>query len=120
MTHTIREHVKRRMWWCVGTAVGGWLTIFAGTTLEKDLPGDIPRGVLPLVGFVLFFGAILAMNWLVKCPKCKAKIGRTIAMPLTFSWGSGPKINYCPYCGVNLDEPMPQTGPQAGNPIHPA
>jgi hypothetical protein len=28
-------------------------------------------------------------------------------MPLAFSWGSGPKVNFCPFCGVNLDEPRP-------------
>jgi hypothetical protein len=61
-----------------------------------------------MVGFALFFGAILALQRLVKCPNCKARLGQTIAMPLALSWGSGPKVNFCPFCGVNLDEPVPQ------------
>jgi hypothetical protein len=27
---------------------------------------------------------------------------------LAFSWGSGPRINFCPYCGVSLDQPRTQ------------
>jgi len=74
------------------------------------------------VGAILFAGAILAMQWTLKCPKCKARVGQTIAMPLAFSWGAGPKINFCPYCGVSLDEPVPGTEPsaQSQSPIHPA
>ena len=53
------------------------------------------------------FGALVAMQRGIKCPKCKAKLGQTIAMSLAFSWGSGPKVNFCPFCGVNLDEPRP-------------
>lgn len=57
----------------------------------------------------MFGGAMFAMQRIVKCPKCKANLGRTIAMPLSLSWGSGPKINFCPYCAVSLDEPATQS-----------
>jgi len=119
MNGTIRAYVKARVRWCLALALGGWLLIALGGALAARLPDDLPRGLLPLAGFVLFFGAILAMQWIVRCPKCQAKLGQTIAMPLAFSWGRGPKVNFCPYCGVNLDEPRAQSQPPAPsqNPI---
>jgi hypothetical protein len=40
-------------------------------------------------------------------------------MHVAFSWRSGPKIDFCPFCGVNLDEPVALGDPilQALNPI---
>jgi hypothetical protein len=104
---------------CLALAVGGWLLIALGGALAKSLPESVPPAALPLAGFLLFAGSILAMRWTVKCPKCKAKLGQTIAMPLAFSWGTGPKINFCPYCGVNLNEarPHPQSPLPSQNPI---
>jgi len=119
MNGTLRGQIKRRMYWCLGIFACGWVVMVLGTELAKSLP-DVPREIIPVGGMLLFGGAALAMHWLVRCPKCEAKLARTIAMPVAFSWGSGPKIGFCPYCGVNLDQPLPQTGVQAGNPIHPA
>jgi hypothetical protein len=56
---------------------------------------------------IVFMGAILALNYLVKCPKCANNLGRTIALPVGLSLGTGRKIKFCPYCGVSLDEPCP-------------
>jgi len=120
MSGSIRQYIKRRVWWCAAVALGGWLMIPLGGVIVKNLPDGPVRIALPVVGFVMFGGAILALQWAVKCPKCMAKLGRTVAMPIAFSWGSGPKINYCPYCGVNLDEPLPDahtTPAQSLNPI---
>ena len=79
-----------------------------GAAIAKSLPDGLPRAAVPLVGFALFGGAILALQTVVKCPKCKARLGQTIAMPLALSIRSGPKVNFCPFCGVSLDEPVPQ------------
>ncbi len=114
MSGTIRDHIKSRVRLCFAFAIGGWLLIALGGALASSLPDSVPRAALPLAGFLLFGGSLLAMQWTVRCPKCKAKLGQTIAMPLAFSWGSGSKVNFCPFCGVNLDEPRPQ--PQAPAP----
>jgi hypothetical protein len=90
-----------------------------GGVIAKNLPDGAVRIALPVVGFVMFGGAILALQWAVKCPKCLAKLGRTVAMPIAFSWGSGPRINYCPYCGVQLDEPLPGAHPTAAESLNP-
>jgi hypothetical protein len=122
MSATIRDYIKRRVWWCVGIAVAGWLMFPLGAAIAKNLPDGVSKAAVPVVGFVMFGGAILAMQWMVRCPKCKARLGRTIAMPVAFSWGSGPRVNFCPYCGVNLEEPLPHSEPdgQSQDPIHPA
>ena len=107
MNQTIRDYLKGRIRWCLAFAVGGWLLIALGGGLAQALPAGIPRAAIPLVGFAVFFGAIVTMQRSIKCPKCKARLGQTIAMPLAFHIGSGPRVNFCPFCGVNLDEPRP-------------
>ncbi len=121
MTDTIRSYIKRRVWWCTGVAASGWGVIALGEAIGRVLPDAIPRTAIPVAGFILFLGGLLAMQRMLKCPKCRANLGRTIAMPVAFSWGSGPRVNFCPYCGVKLDEPLPAAEPvaQSQNPIHP-
>jgi hypothetical protein len=119
MHGTIRDYIKSRVRRCFAIAIVGWLLVALGGGFAKDLPPDIPPFALPVVGFVMFGGSILALQRIAKCPKCKANLGQTIAMPLALSWGSGAKINFCPYCGVSLDErrPVPQEPVPSQNPI---
>ena len=126
---TIRDYIRRRVWWCSAAGVTGWL-LFAAFTISGAAGSarNVFQGtpVVPLVGFALFGGAILALQWIVKCPKCKARLAQTIAMQVAFGgWRSGPKVCFCPFCGVNLDQPVPgsnvATQPQnPQNPIFPA
>ena len=90
-----------------------------GAAIAQRLPDGAARAAMPIVGFVMFGGAILALQRIVKCPKCKARLGQTIAMPVAFGWGSGPRVNFCPFCGVKLDEPIPhsESSTQSLNPI---
>jgi hypothetical protein len=90
-----------------------------GGAIAKDLPDGLGKVAIPMVGFVMFGGAILALQWIVRCPKCKARLGRTIAMPVAFGWGSGPKVNFCPYCGVSLDEARPHALSDATQSLNP-
>ena len=121
MNDTIRAYIKRRVRWLFAVGVFGWLVFPLSAFLRHDEPGGKLGPALPAVGMLVFVGAILALNWAIKCPRCRANLGRTIAMPLGLSWGSGAKINFCPYCGVNLDEPRaphtPAAPPTPFNPI---
>jgi hypothetical protein len=103
MNQTIRDYIKRRVRWLFAVGILGWLILPASQLLWPAEKSALP---LAAVGMIVFFGAILALNYFVKCPRCRANLGRTIAMPLALSFGSGPKINFCPYCGVSLDEPV--------------
>jgi hypothetical protein len=102
---TIRDYLKRRVRWIFAVGVLGWLALPLSGVLRHEEPGNQAGAALPALGMLVFLGAILAFNWAIKCPRCRANLGRTIAMTVGLSWGSGPKVNFCPYCGVNLDEP---------------
>ncbi len=69
MNETIRQHIKRRVRWCMAIAAGGWLMFPLATSLGGYLPEGIPQGAAPLAGMLLFVGAILTMQRIVKCPK---------------------------------------------------
>jgi hypothetical protein len=111
MNESIRAYLKRRVRWIFAVGVLGWLTFPLTAVVRHGEPGNKIDAALPVLGAVVFMGAILAFNWAIRCPRCRANLGRTIAMPLGLSWGSGPKINFCPYCGVNLDEPRVKEAP---------
>src|SRR5207248_4699849 len=62
MKQTTRDHIKRRVWWCAAAAIGGWLLFALGGAVAGDLPHGIPRAAIPIAGFLLCGGAILAMQ----------------------------------------------------------
>ena len=121
---TIRDYIKRRMWTWGAVALGSWLVVALGAAISKGGGRGALPPLLPLAGFAGFASAILAMQFFVKCPKCRARLAQTIAMYVAFQWGGRRQVNFCPFCGVNLDEPVPgsdpATMPNPQNPIHPA
>lgn len=108
---TIRDYVKRRVRWFFAVGALGWLTLPLSGVVAHEQPGTKVGVALPLLGMLVFLGAIIAFNWAIRCPRCRANLGRTIAVPLGLSWGSGPKVNFCPYCGVSLDETRVKQSP---------
>jgi hypothetical protein len=102
MDGTIRDYIKRRVRMFVGAGILGWL--IAASTLAF---GQAARWS-PMFGGLVLFGAALALQFFVRCPKCKVRIGQTIAFPVGLTFGSRGKVNFCPYCGVNLDTPCKQ------------
>jgi hypothetical protein len=113
MNHTIRDYLKRRVWRCMAVGIGGWLLVATSMGSHIDHP------IISILGVLMFAGAILALQLMTKCPRCSARLGQ-IAMGLGVPWLK-PQANFCPYCGVSLDEPinktMSPTGPQPYNPI---
>jgi hypothetical protein len=65
-------------------------------------PFLIASGVLGSLGFI---GAFVATVFFVKCPKCNARLGQFTVGP--FAFRPSRRVNFCPYCGVNFDEPCP-------------
>jgi len=118
MSRSLREEIKRRVRRWAAVAVAGWVLIALGESVARYLPNGVPAPVVPVIGVMLFFGALIAARR-VRCPKCRAAVGRTIAMPVALSWGSGPKVNLRPFCDVSLDEPCPDAPDplNAQNPI---
>ncbi len=102
MNPSIRTYLRRRIGAALGVALGAWLLIASTQLLDHALSSHA-IGAVGLVGVVAFVGAILALNFAARCPKCSARMGQ-IAMLLVFSWGRRQRVNFCPFCGVNLDE----------------
>ena len=111
MNETIRDYLKRRQRWYLVVFAVGLALVFLPPILANAIDRDWLRvhrelymaarlaGVL-----VLLSGSLLRSR--VKCPKCAKPLGAQ------GRWSSGVPA-FCPNCGVNFDEPMPQ------NPISP-
>jgi hypothetical protein len=101
---TIRDYIKRRVRWGFGIAFASWA--FVAATSNMGFGGTRP-GFLPFIGLFGFIGATLSFLF-IRCRKCRARIGQTIAIPAAIRisrWSS--EVKYCPYCAVNLDEQIP-------------
>jgi len=64
-----------------------------------------------VVAFAVFIsGVVLLMS--VKCPKCSVRLGQAASGAAYGYRGwvrrGRRKVNFCPFCGVSLDEPVPQ------------
>lgn len=106
---TIREYLKRRVWALSAVAVGAWLLFPVSALISK---GHEPP-VTTVIAAVIFGSAILCLQLAVKCPKCARRLGQTIAMPVAFAGKRAP--NFCPYCGISLDESASEGLPPAEN-----
>lgn len=115
---TIRDEISRRLREEKRRArAPRWIGIVAvvvavvGITTAVVL--DLPERIVLLVGLgmLLVFGIAIAasvrrMVRRITCPVCKATLGA-----YAFSMEDGPRhnrIDLCPNCGVDLDDPMPE------------
>jgi len=106
---TIREAVKRRVRRLALLAVAGWLVIPASVLVASWTASGSGRGELPpwaFLGIVAFAAAILGLNFGVRCLKCRTRFGQ-LALEIAFHWGRRARVNFCPFCGTGLDEPLP-------------
>jgi hypothetical protein len=97
MTQTIRELFKRCVRWCMAIGIGGWLLIALSAVLHADNP------LIILAGVAVFGGAVTAVQ-LIRSPACPARPGHAIAVGVALP-ACKPVPNYCPYCGVRLEQP---------------
>lgn len=100
---TIREHLAKKTRLFLGAALACWAFTAGGAFL-----GTQDTAVF-LIGFVGFTAAILAMIFLVKCPRCGAKLGQSGFAFIASRPGAG-RPNFCPFCGVRLDERLEKNG----------
>jgi len=113
MHETIRSFIKRRVRWFLAIAALAWISIpvWLSVTRERQQP------YVPFAAMAVFASAALGMQFLVRCPRCKVRLGQ-IGVQVAFSFLK-PTVNFCPYCGVSLDEPLPRAEDplQSQNPI---
>lgn len=104
---TIRNRIKRRVRLCVGVGLLSWLSFF----LVPIIGDGKPQPPLMLLGLALLAGALIALQFAIKCPRCSQRLGQEIGMRVGVSiWKKPP--NFCPYCGVSLDQPCSRTQSQ--------
>jgi hypothetical protein len=120
MNETIRDVLKRRVRWCVAVGAAGLVVFIAAPLTAISLHGQ-PNPALVVLGWGLFAAALVSLQWFAaKCPKCSQRMGQEIAMRVALAIRRKPP-NYCPYCGVSFDEPVPNArGPvESQSPVNP-
>lgn len=103
MNGTIRDYIKWCVRWRMAIGIGGWVVVAASVGTRVDSP------IVSILGFLAFAGAILAVQW-IKCPRCATRLGQVAMLIGPFVQIRKP-MNFCPYCGVNLDEPRAKQAP---------
>ena len=100
---TIREFMGRKRKRFVYLGIASWL----GALIALFLSVSAGRFVWLFLPFFAGFGiAILGTMFLLKCPRCGGSLGRGNVPFQGTGVGIRRPINFCPYCGVSLDEPM--------------
>jgi|SRR5882724_2861971 len=99
---TIRDYLRRQKRRSYGVLHLGVLTFFGGAI--AGFAGS-KMFVFAIFGFVVG-GAGMVYLARVRCPQCRERIGPILgALGGPFSIPS--KLRFCPFCGVELDNPMP-------------
>jgi uncharacterized Zn-finger protein len=114
----MRSYIRKRVFWALGVGVGGWLLVM----LTGVIATSSNTGAIIALGFLIVFAAALSTRF-IKCPKCSTRLGPQVAMHIALPAGRA-RFNFCPYCGVSLDEAPPnahiaQTAGQTQNPLNP-
>jgi hypothetical protein len=103
---TIRQFLAGRRRKLLLLLTACWLGMFATTTLGGVGPSSPWIGPALVVLFAGFVGSLGGMWFFLRCPRCKGSLGSNNAPFLKERLGLfGRRLNYCPYCGVSLDEP---------------
>lgn len=77
-----------------------WLA-FAATMF---IPREGRVFFISMIPFAGFGGTILYIFFFIKCPRCGAPLGQAGATSGSL-FSKKTKLNFCPNCGVNLNEP---------------
>lgn len=59
---------------------------------------------LVVIPFIGFFATVLATLYRIRCPRCGGRLGQMAGYLRAKPGFLVRPMNYCPYCGVNLDE----------------
>jgi len=102
---TIREKLARRVvrFWIV--FVLGML-LFFGAVFFQGVFG-FRRGIVIGILGVVVLGVLLAIGQFLwfRCPSCRGNLSQLLLGRGPFRFG--PRVHYCPYCGLSLDERIP-------------
>ena len=105
MPETIREHLKRRVRRTTIVAFTAWaVAVVDGIAIHGRTKAPVF-----ILCFVVF-GACVLYILRTRCPKCSAVLGQCVMNYVGIrTTRMFPRPNYCPYCGVSLDDPCPSS-----------
>jgi hypothetical protein len=66
--------------------------------------GLIPESVA-FIPFAGFFVVVLLMLLWIRCPRCRGPLGQNAGFLNAKDRFYQKRVNFCPYCGINFDEP---------------
>ena len=79
------------------------LLAWLGFVASPFLAPSVGVRLLPVILFVPFIGAVVALTFFVRCPRCNGNLGLLIAQ--TYAPGRFRKAALnCPFCGVRFDD----------------
>ncbi len=57
-----------------------------------------------VIASIICFLSLLHLFFGIRCPKCSNNLGSMTAYSFSSPFSIPKKINYCPYCGIKMDE----------------
>jgi hypothetical protein len=97
---TIRQVLSRRMVIWLLVALASWIGCAA--SLSFSTSSQYPPWFYAF--FIVVFGIALLGFYRLKCPRCRTALGTNAFRIVGIGSGLSKRIEYCPYCGVSLDE----------------
>ena len=98
---TIREVLARRRRNFLLLAFAAWLGCAGALALSESTAAPPWLFAVAIVGF----GAALFGVASIRCPRCRGALGMVNAPFKGKTEGMARRIDFCPYCGVSLDQP---------------
>jgi hypothetical protein len=99
---TIRMFLVSRFRKLMFAGILAWLSCAAaGFSASARL---IP-GWATFIPFAGFFVVVLLMLLWIRCPRCGGPLGQNAGFLNAKDRFYQKRVNFCPYCGVNFDEP---------------
>ena len=96
---TIRSQISRKKRKALISAYSGMAFFFLGIILLHESGWPL---ILMFIGFAVAAVSLLYAFWRIRCPCCKGNIGY-VAMYYGTPFSLSKKINFCPFCGINID-----------------
>ncbi len=100
---TIKKYIRKKTLILIGVII---ITgIFFNVPIHMRLESPTIT-IIQIISAIVGIASILYIIFFIKCPRCNGSL-RTHVFEISFSnEKTNESLNYCPYCGVNLDEKL--------------
>jgi hypothetical protein len=104
---TARARINRQLRFILPVSFAG-AGVFSLGILAWRVTGHHGAPALALFGFAVAWLTVVGA-WLIgiQCPSCRGRLTNLVLQSGSFQ--VPPEIQFCPFCGVSLDEPEPDS-----------